>query len=240
MKYYDLHVFSNNSIGENNINELAIAADALGYSGIAISDMFHSIEKLKQIKRIISSASKKIGCEIFHGVEIRAKNPQELSRLVSRLREQVLILIVSGGDYNINRAACENPKVDILAHPEMGRPDNGLDEACLRAAAENKVAIEINFREILYGYRKPRAYILNHIATNIKLCDETKAKMVICSAVQSIWDMRTPREMAALANVLGMDISKAVSSVSDIPQAIIEENKKKLEGKIPVRGVEVL
>lgn len=240
MKYYDLHIFSNHSTGENSIIELALAAESLDYSGICVCDAFHSMEKLKQIRKEISNAQSKTSCEIIQGVYIQAKTRQELQKDISKLRDSVLLLIVAGGEYEVNRAACESSKVDILAHPERERPDSGLDEACLRAAAKNDVAIQINFREILYSYRKPRSYTLFHIKQNIMLCEELKAKMVICSGAQSIWDLRTPRELAAIANVLGMDLGKAVSSVSDMPQNLIEKNRKKFEGLILGKGVEIV
>lgn len=238
MKFYDLHLHSNISVGENSIGELVRFAERLGYSGIAICDNFQGLEKIKHLKDEISKLQKSI--EVYLGVQIQAKDPAELKEMVNKVRDEVLIIIVHGGDYNINRAACENPKVDILAHPELERMESGLDEACLNAALENEVKIQINFREILYSYRKPRSYILEHIAENIELCNQLKVPMILCSGAQSIWDMRDPRELVAIANVLGMDLPKAFSAITDIPQRIIEKNKKILEGKAPSKGIEVV
>ena len=52
--------------------------------------------------------------------------------------------------------------------------------------------------------------------------------------------MRAPRDMGSLANVLGMDIAGAFSSVSATPLEILTENKKTLEGKKITEGVEVV
>ncbi|MFZ3076866.1 MAG: RNase P subunit p30 family protein [Candidatus Aenigmatarchaeota archaeon] len=239
-KYYDLHVHTNQSSGANSVEEMAKTAEKFGWDGIAVCDHFQDMVKFKQQQSAIKTAQKNSGIEIFSGTEIQPKNQNELGRLVSKIREHVQILVAHGGDYNVNRAACQNPKVDILAHPELGRTDCGLDEFCLAQARENNVAIQINFREILEGYRKPRVFILSHIAENIRLAQELKAPVVACSAAQSIWDVRDPRALASIANVLGMELGDAINTVSEIPEKIVETNKAKLSGKAPVKGVEIV
>jgi RNase P/RNase MRP subunit p30 len=64
--------------------------------------------------------------------------------------------------------------------------------------------------------------------------------MVICSGAQSVWDMRAPRDLISIANVLEMDIGKAFLSMSSVPLEIINENKKTLEGKKITDGVEIV
>lgn len=240
VKHYDLHIHTSQSSGENTAEEMAQAAERFGWDGIAVCDHFEGMAKFRQQQNAIKEAGKNANIEIFSGTELRPKSQNELGRIVSKIREQVQILVVHGGDYNINRAACQNPKVDILAHPELERTDNGLDEFCLAQARENNVAIQINFREILAGYRKPRMFILSHIAENIRLAEEMKAPVVTCSAAQSVWDVRDPRALASIANVLGMELGKAIDTVSAVPEKIVEINRAKLSGRIPVKGVEVL
>lgn len=238
MKFYDLHVQSNLSGGENTIEQIAEFAKKLGYSGIAICDNFQGLEKLKELENEIKKL--KTDIEIYLGVNIQSQDVRALKEMISKVREKVMIVIVSGGDYSINRAACEDPRVDILSHPEAGRIDSGLDQPCLELATQNNVAIQINFKEIVYSFRRPRSYILNHIAKNIRMCNHFRTPMIICSGAQSIWDMRSPRELISIANVLGMDISKAFLSISSVPIEIIENNKKTLEGKKITEGVEIV
>ncbi len=239
-KYYDLHIHTNQSSGANSVEEMAETAERFGWNGIAVCDHFQDMAKFRQQQNAIKAAQKNSNIEIFSGTEIQPKSQNDLGRLVSKIREQVQVLIAHGGDYNINRAACQNSKVDILAHPELGRTDNGLDEFCLAQARENNVAIQVNFREILEGYRKPRVFILSHIAENIRLAREMKATVITCSAAQSIWDIRDPRALASIASVLGKDLGDAINTVSEIPEKIVEANKAKLSGKAPVKGVEIV
>jgi ribonuclease P/MRP protein subunit RPP1 len=238
MKFYDLHLQSNLSGGENSIEEIVRFAEKLGYSGIAICDSYQDKEKIDELKKAIKEVETEI--EVYPGVNIKAKNVNELKEIINKVREKVLVVVVSGGNYNINRAACEDSRVDILAHPELGRIDSGLDQVCLEAATQNNVAIQINFKEILYSFRKPRSYILNHITKNIRLTDHFRTPVIICSDAQSTWDMRAPRELVSIANVLGLDLGKAFLGVTSIPQQIVEDNKKILEGTKITEGVEIV
>jgi len=238
MKFYDLHIQSKLSGGESTIEQIVEQAKKLGYAGIAICDNYQSLEKLEELKNEISRIQTDL--EIYLGMKIQAKSVNEMKEILSKIREKVLIVTVSGGDFLINKAACEDSRVDILFHPESGRFDNGLDESCLESARQNNIAIEINFREILNSFRKPRSYTINHISQNIELCNHFKVPMTICSGAQSIWDMRTPRDLISIANAMGMDIGSAFLSMSSIPLQIIGENKKILEGKKITEGVEVV
>ncbi len=237
MRFYDLEVHSNLSEGENTIAEIAKFAGQLGYSGIAICDKYESVEKLKELKEQISKIETTV--EIYAGVKIYAETAEELYKIIEKVREHVAIVIVAGGRYDINRAACESPKVDILAHPELGRIDSGLDEVCLHSAVKNNVAIQVNFKEVLDTYRRSRAFALDRIAKNIHLCNELNVPIIVSSGAYSIWDMRDPRKLVSIANILGLEFEKAFTCVSSIPQNIIENNKKKLSGTKITEGVEI-
>jgi ribonuclease P/MRP protein subunit RPP1 len=238
MKFYDMNIQSSLSGGENTIEQIVDFAKRLGYSGIAICDNYQGPDKLDELKAEIAKLRTDI--EVYAGVRINAKTVGEMKEILTKVREHVTVVVVSGGDYAINRAACEDPRVDILSHPEFGRYDSGLDEPCLEAAAMNKVSIEVNFRDILCSFRKTRSYLLQNIMQNIAHCEEFKAPFVVCSGASSVWDMRSPRDMVALVNYLGTDIVNAFSSVSSTPIQILLENSKTLDGTKIAEGVELV
>jgi ribonuclease P/MRP protein subunit RPP1 len=237
MKFYDLFVQSDLSGGESSLQQLVDFAKKLGYSGIAVCDNYQGVDKLEELKKRISEL--KTDIEVYSGVNIIPTSVIEMKEIISKVRERVNLVVVSGSDYSVNRAACDDSRIDILMHPELGRPDSGLDEPSLEAATQNNVAIGISFREILFNFRKPRAYILNNIAKNLMLCDHFRTPFVVCSCAQSVWGMRNPREFVSLINVLGLDIGKAFASTTSTPQSIVEGNKKTLEGDKITEGVEV-
>lgn len=240
MKFVDLDIQSNLSSGTSTVEEIAKFAEQLGFTSIVICDIWQGQEKLRELKEKIAEAQKIVKIEILPGAKIVVQNVNELKRTLEQVREHVAVVAVAGGDYDINRAACEDSRVDLLAHPEFNRRDNGLDEVCLNAASKNNVAIEINFRELLSTYRKNRAIMLEKIGTNVRLCQELGVKMVVSSGAQSVWEMRDPRELVSIANILGMELAASFSTVSDIPAWIVERNKQKLTGKIVADGIEIV
>ncbi|MFA4819340.1 MAG: RNase P subunit p30 family protein [Candidatus Aenigmatarchaeota archaeon] len=222
MTYYDLHVHTSLSIGENSVEDVAQMAKRLGLSGIGIVRYYlGNMEKLPQVE----------GIDIISSVMLKVAKPDELSGLAEKARAKAEVLMIHGGDYDINRAACENPLIDVLCHPELGRKDSGLDHICVRAAHDNNVAIEINFREVLESYKRNRIYILSAMKKNIELCKKYETKVVTSSSAVTVWGMRSGRELAALTHLLGLELGKSIETTSTIPEQIIKENREKLAGK---------
>lgn len=229
MAFYDLHVHTTLSIGESSVDEVVEFAKKLGFAGIGIAQYYPG--KLEQLPKLD-------GIDLVSVGVIKVDNPNELSEMAKKLRNKVEIVMVHGGNYDINRAACENSLIDILAHPELGRKDSGLDHVCIKAAAENNVAIEINFREILESYKKNKIYVMSAVNKNIKLCKKYGVKMITTSSAITKWGMRSGRELAAVANVLGMDLGDAIKTTTTMPEEIIKINREKLAGK-KIEGVSI-
>lgn len=225
--YYDLHIHSKNSGGEDEFSSIVEMAKKIGIDGIGL---------VTEPDNLTWGSDDQI--DIVKAVMIKPKNTSELRDMVSILRNKAELIIVSGGDYEINRAASENSLVDVIAYPEFNRKDSGMDHICMRAAHDNDVAIEINFREVLESHDWQRSKILSFMRRNIMLAKKYDVKVVVTSGSFSRWNMRFPRDMASLLNLLGADISEAVSSISTIPSEIVESNRKKLANK-KWEGVEV-
>ncbi len=222
MPFYDLHVHTSLSIGENTVAETVEMAKKLDLAGLGIV-RYYSSGKLEEIP--------KSDIDLIVALIIKPTSAEELNEIVKKIRKRAEILMVHGGDYDINRAACENSMIDILCHPELGRKDSGLDHICIKAASENNVAIEINFREILESYNKHRTYNLSAMEKNIKLCKKYDANVVITSGAVSKWGMRSGRELASIAHLLGMELGDAIAAVSTVPEELIKTNREKLADK---------
>jgi len=239
-QFYDLCVRSPFTGGQSSLAEIVKAGEKFGFSGICIVDGFRDLAGLGELKAAVEKAGAGTKLDIALGAEIRVDSVQELKKVVEQVRDRVEVLIVSGGDYNINRAACEDSRVDILLHPEAGRIDSGLDETCAEAAQKNSVAIGFSFKELLNSFRKQRAKILESIGTNAQLLDKTKGMGVAVSSASSVWEMREPRQLASVLTALGFELSSALRMVSENPVWILEKNRKVLAGKRITEGVEIV
>ncbi len=222
MPFYDLHVHTTLSIGENSVEEVVDMAGRLGLTGLGVVRYYTGrIEKIPEIK----------GTDIVSAVMIKPDNKEDLDATAKKIRNKVELLMVHGGNYDVNRAACENSMIDILCHPELGRRDSGLDHICVKAAQENDVAIEINFREILESYKRQRVYIISSMMKNIKLCRKYNANVITTSGAITKWGMRGGRELAAITHVLGLDLGDAISSLSMLPIELVKKNREKLANR---------
>ncbi len=224
MAVYDLHVHTSQSIGENTTEEMGDIAKKLGIDGIGVCRFYST-------KADLVWGMPSLGMDLVKVIILKPKAAGELEKMASVVRNSAEIVAVYGGDYDINRAACENSMIDILMHPELGRNDSGIDHICARAAAENSVAIEINFREILESYKNRRAIILGSMKRNIRLCNKYSTPVITASGAHTRWTMRSGRELAAITHLLGMELSAAIDTVSLIPENIVLTNRKKLKGK---------
>ncbi len=237
MKFYDLHVHSAFSAGESSIEQLAEIARVLGYRGFCFSAYFQGEGQLKKLHEEIEKVRRKMPIEIYLGFE--ARDAKEVEKLRA-LRRRFDVMLVHGGDLELNRIAVETPEVDILTHPELNRNDSGLNDVLLRLAARNKVAIEINFREVANASKGTRAKILKNISQNVRMAKRTKTPIVVCSGALSHYELKDPQVLVSFANYLGLDMDDAKDSLSKVPETGLKESKQRKSEKWVMPGVKVV
>ncbi len=234
MKAYDLHVHASPFGGESSAEDIIDSAKRLGWSGIAFCCFADSAEIIEQ-QRIVNGLKTK-DFDVVMGAEIKANSVEELHSAIDRTRRKVEILIVSGGNLDINRAALETNQVDMLSHPENQRSDSGIDLVMAKLAAGNGVSVELNFREVLDSYRKSRVHVLSHMRHNLKLAKKFGFPLAITSGAYSKWELRAPRELAAFGINLGMRVEETFQSLAS---SRVDANRQKLDQDWVVPGVKV-
>ncbi|MCJ7428912.1 MAG: hypothetical protein MUP66_00805 [Candidatus Nanohaloarchaeota archaeon QJJ-5] len=221
---HDLNIQSSISSGEDDVATIIQRAETLGIDRIAICEYAHEIDDIDTLKNAIDATDTSI--DVHPGVKIRADDDQELHNKLSQFRDEVDVVTVQGGDSDINRAACDDTRVDILSNPEFKRNDSGIDHVIAKKAHNNRVAIEINFGSVLKTYGKLRAQIMAHMRRNIRLADKYEASLIINSGARKIEEMRNPRDMVGLAVSLGMSLSDAFETVEKTPARILNRAKQ--------------
>jgi len=229
-KFYDFCVHAVPD-GDSTAQELVSLSRHFGYSGIALAN--HS-DKLPDRKPVLPQVE---GFEVFRGIELVEENPSKLHSLIGKFRSSMDVLIVHGGSEAVNRAALENPRVDILNHPAFDR-SSGLNQVLAKAAAENGVAIGITLRPLLHSRGSRRIRLISDLKANLDLARKYDVSLVLCSDAVSCFDLRSPMEMLALAEVCGLGEDEALEAISTVPERIIARNRP---GPGYVReGIEVL
>jgi len=237
MKFFDLHVHSAFSEGQSSLEQLATMAKELGFSGICFSEYYQGEEQIKKILTEIEKTREKVGIEIFLGFE--ARSTKELAILVEK-RKRFDVLLARGGDLKLNRLAVETPEVDILTHPDYERQDSGLNHVLVRLAAENEVAIEVNFREVLITNGRTRSRILSNMKNNIMLSKKLHAPVIISCGAISEWEFKSPQELISFGIQLGLELDEAKAAISRVPENILKKSSERRDKSWIAPGVKVI
>ena len=162
----DVHMHTVETDGRNTIEEMAEAARARGYQYMAITDHSKNLafanglddaRAVDHIKKIRAVSDRMEGVRIFAGIEVDILEDGTLD-LSDIVLEQMDLVIASVHSHFNQPAeemtarlvkAIENPNVSILGHPTgrilLRRDAYPYDmDAVLRAAARQKVAMELN------------------------------------------------------------------------------------------------
>jgi ribonuclease P/MRP protein subunit RPP1 len=228
MGFYEYHIHP-----EIDLEGMLAKLEALGWSGVCF--LCRSEEAMDQLKRALS-ALKTPGLDVAISYKIETAQPEHLAKIAKTMRKRAEVILAHGGNLEINRTACETPEIDILAHPEIGRNDSGLDYVAAKLARENNVAIEFNFRGLLLSYKKTRAEIFSRMLENARLVRKAKAPFIITSGALEPYDLRSPYELMAFARALGLNPKESKKGLSE---KLLKENRKRLGGRWIMPGVEI-
>ncbi|HZQ24332.1 MAG TPA: DNA polymerase/3'-5' exonuclease PolX [Terriglobales bacterium] len=162
----DVHMHTVETDGRCTIEEMAEAARQRGYKYMAITDHSKNLafanglddeRALAHIRRIRAANQNIDGIHIFAGVEVDILGDGSLDLSDSVLAEMDIVIASVHSHFNQERAemtqrflkGIENPNVSLIGHPTgrilLRRDAYPVDmDAILKAAARNKVAMELN------------------------------------------------------------------------------------------------
>lgn len=207
-RFYDLgtHPYPE---GSSSPARMALAARRLGYDGICAS--YHQEH---------FPADLPLPDGVFRGVEVVAANPNELRRGIDRYRGRACVLTVHGGDEAINRAACEDSRVDVLAHPYDGKSP-GINHIIARLAADHGVAVEFSLFPVVHYHSGARVHALSAYRASFALVRKFGVPYVITSGATSSFDLRDVRSAVAIAQLFGMREADALRGLGEYPSGIV-------------------
>lgn len=220
---FDLHFHGN--------QELVEEAKRLGYSGVGVTHYYKDDKsEFAEFNDLTN-----LGIKLKKSIEIIAKNPEDMRRKVQKSRNRADILIVRGGDLKINRAACENPNVDILSQPYRKRRDVGINHVLAKKAADNNVAIEINLKNYFKTNLRYRYRILSQFRRLADLERKFKFPLTITSNASSKYHLKSPRDIASFAKCFSLTPEECYQALSTTPLGIIQTNE--IRDKFIIEGV---
>ncbi|MFC6963356.1 RNase P subunit p30 family protein [Halocatena marina] len=179
--------------GESTVARLALTASEQGYEGLIVRNHDDTVADYDP-----ETLSSEFGIDVVDGVEIRADNRSHASGAITSQRSQRTIVCVHGG--RLNRLACEDERVDVLAHPMT---DGDFNHVLARAAADNAVRVEFNFARVLRANGGVRVQALRGLRKLRTLVEKYDVPYVVSADASSHLHLRAPRELAAVGTTIG-------------------------------------
>ena len=210
MPGYDFHIHSVYSDGELIPAEIARRYSVRGYKAVAITDHADNSNLefiLRNLVKPCEELSEAFDMEVIPGVEFTHVPPRMLDRVIRRARNLGAMLVLIHGETLVepvmsgtNRAAVDNPEVDILAHPGLIT----LEEAEL--AREHDIYLELTTR-------RGHSLCNGHVA---RAAVETKARLLLNTDLHAPRELLDPGDAERFVMGAGLDKrhSKIVASVN--------------------------
>ena len=182
--------------GESTVARMALTAADSGFDGVIVRN--HVDARTEYDTAEIRDA---YGVDVVEGIEIRAEGPEQASGYLGAHRENHVVLAVHGGTEALNRFAVTQDRVDVLAHPT--RDGGTVDQGMVREAATHGVRLEFDLSPVLRSDGGTRVRALRRLRTMYDLVDHHDAPYVVTADPETHLQMRAPRELAALGDVIG-------------------------------------
>ncbi len=203
----------------------------------ASSDVIDTLEKFKFKGACVFYDSKQIlnkdtihefneineltNLELYIGVRIKENNASLIYKSVQKVYKRADLVMVDGGENNINRTICENSLIDIINHPYDNRQNSGINHVLSKLLVENNITVNINLNDILSNWRYFRVRLLNQINQLLYLEKKYKFRVILTSGSMSFYDVKSPDSMLRLCNLLDVDKEHAVDYITRNPEELI-------------------
>jgi ribonuclease P/MRP protein subunit RPP1 len=200
--------------------------ESFGIRGVGI--LFRNSFKKEHYETAKESA-KNSGLDIFSVLEVNADKSGDV-KIALKNREFVDILMINAKSPRAMRAATESSLVDVISHAF-------IDQSSAALASKNSVALEINLADILELTGIKRSLLFSKIKFNLLLARKYKLDIVMTTGASSMYGLRQPRQMMALAEVLGMSNAEAKRAVMEFPKELVEKDRRKHSGVTVKEGI---
>ena len=204
----------------DSITAIAIQAKKYGYSGMALVNTQVPENDTKDMPTDFS---------IYQATGISCKTTKIRSEIQKHSKKPEII-IIKGGDELLNRAAVETTGLDILLQPEE------FNHVHAKFAHDHSITIGFDIGSIIRNRGDARIRDLTTMRKNLMYARKYDLPAILTSNATTCYDLRAPREMAAIAGLFGMTQKEAADAMSTTPCDIL---RRKSPNYIQ-NGIEIL
>ena len=140
----------------------------------------------------------------FCGRIVRADTPEELRRKLRRTGRKAIVGVLTSNE-SVWREAVMRRRVDMLLDSE----ERQLDYATLKLAAEKDVTIELGLSKFIRTKGLRRMALFERLKKEIEVIKKFDVPFVVSSAAESIYEVRTRKQIETFFAHSGCDILRA-------------------------------
>jgi ribonuclease P/MRP protein subunit RPP1 len=234
--FTDLHLRANLK-DQNATQRIINRAAHFGYSQISIPFTSNiSEDELARLKAVCPEA----GVDFVSRADFYPRSENELTHFLRKFRRRFEVICISCDNKEVARQAAKDRRVDLLNFISLDYRKRFFDHAEAELASGSLAALEIDVKQLLILEGPPRVRLLTNLRREVAVAREFDVPVVVSSGVGEEQLMRTPRDMASLAYLFGMDEASALDAVSTNPSAIVERNRKKLGSRFVAPGISIV
>ncbi|WP_049903479.1 RNase P subunit p30 family protein [Halococcus agarilyticus] len=189
--------------GESTAARFALTAVEYGFDGVVVrntpeTEMVDGPDRDGPDGEEIAA---EYGVDVVDGIEIDTDDASAASARIKDCRGERTMILVRGSSA-LNRFACEEPRVDVLARPMA---DGDVNHVLARAAARNGVRFEFDFGRVLRLSGGRRVQALADLRKLREIAFQYDAPYVVSASPESHLQLRAPRELLAVGETIGFD-----------------------------------
>lgn len=216
--------------GDSTVARFAVTAREYGFDGVVVRN--HTDARAEYDADRIRTA---YGVDVVEGIEIRADDPDGASGHLANARPEYTLVVLHGGTDRLNRFAVEHERIDVLAHPMADGGD--FNHVLAKAAARNGVRVEFNLQRVLRAEGGRRVRALEGVSKLRKLVEKYDVPYVVSTDPFSHLQVRAPRELAAVGEVVGFDAGEIEQGLAEWGR-LAERNRDRRSDEFIQPGVQ--
>jgi RNase P/RNase MRP subunit p30 len=234
--FTDLHLCANLK-DQQATQRLISRAARFGYSQVSIPFTSRSSEtELVKLKAMCRRA----GVDFVSRADFYPRSANELTRFLRKFRRRFEVICILCDNKETARQAAKDRRVDLLNFGSLDHRKRFFDRAEAELASESLSALEVDVKPLLILEGPPRARLLTSLRREVAVAREFDVPVVVASGVGEERLMRTPRDMASLAYLFGLDEASALDAVSTTPSVIVKRNREKLGSRFVAPGIRIV
>ncbi|MFX1504598.1 MAG: RNase P subunit p30 family protein [Promethearchaeota archaeon] len=217
---------------ESQLSTFVHIAIHLGFTEIWISNPTKEEKK----EMIHSSFSSLISMHERLDIGLNNESKAQMTSLLSHKRRDFPIIAVTCANPDLTAWAAQDNRVDILRFP-LFQTGKLMTRSIAKLMVKFEKCLEIQLCELYSLPERQQIPALRQIRSAVEIAIRKKVPIIVSSGSTRPEQMRAPRELASLSQMLLDDSVLSLNSLSIIPQQLVKRNLKKINQDYIAPGV---